>query len=275
MELLYTIVLQSDRHQLPTLALVSRVFCSAAQRLLFKDVPLVTLPRLIRLLRILASCPSLASFVRTLVIRTTSTLGLLDGFYILLSRALHHTSNLKELEIHIGGSHPKYLHGCAFRLKDLIIEAEWNAYTSNWVEEQSELECFSFIGPHSEYKAMRRDALPKLRRVSGPPMMLVTLVPGRPVERVQVNLAHPIFFNSGVLGNLSRALAFSTSLVSDLCVLIRNTSGITTTLDTWEIIDALNVIPEAIPNLQAFSLITGSCFINRVSSLSLSHLFSF
>ena len=254
---------------LPKLSLVSRTFCYEAQRILFRNIDVSSARKLVELLRILATRPALAALVRTWIIAPPRlSPSPLRSFYVLLSRALHQTRNLQQLELLMFGPYASFLVGCPFRLTKLGIGADWDEHMSRWFAEQTELRNLIFYGANCDPCGISGSALRNVQSLSGPPVALMHVVPGRPLDDVRLCLADPSDLQIHTLKEVARAMTTSSMKVVSFSVQMRSTSawqGAHDVLDKASIADALEPVARAIPQLTTFSFLFYRTFVSRVS----------
>ena len=254
---------------LPKLSLVNSTFCYEAQRILFKNIDVTSARKLILLLRILATRPALATLVRTWIIAPPRlSPSPLRSFYVLLSRALHQTRNLLQLELLMFGPYARFLVGCPFRLTKLGIGADWDEHMSQWLTEQTDLKNLIFYGANCDPCGIREGALRNVQSLSGPPVALMHVVPGRPLDDVRLCLADPSDLQIHTLQEVARSITTSTTKVMSFSVQMRSTSawqGAHDVLDKASIADALEPVARAIPYMTTFSFLFYRTFVSRVS----------
>lgn len=256
---------------LPSIALVSRTFAAEAQRVLFKDIRIASMPKLIQLLRILASRPVLAAYVRVLVISCgIIEPELLRAFYTLLSRALNQTRNLAMLDLPFFSPHSKFLLGSSVRLDEFRTGMDWDADFSRWLAEQDKLRFLNFYGVRCGPWELSEDALRDLCFIGGPPSVLKRVIPGRPITAVHVRVSGPFQLEADSLSQVAEAIASSSATVTYASVQVQY-NGVRSEedfmLDRHTVVAAFNALASALSSVTTLFFMPGRIFVDQVSHL--------
>ncbi|KAH8979636.1 hypothetical protein EDB92DRAFT_361065 [Lactarius akahatsu] len=163
---------------LTRLALVSHTFQEVAARLLYRNIPSLSVSHTTTLVETLASKPCLAAHTRTCEIGDMTFLdanrkGLLPpSFFEQLRSALHSMHRLTELTFLLNGPTSHVLVGAPFKLTKLTVSCDFDATFASWLTEQVSLRTAIFCGTFAEGVTLPADALPSLRRVTASPPTL-------------------------------------------------------------------------------------------------------
>lgn len=184
----------------------------------------------------------------------------LPAYFKLLSRALHNMTRLTELVILVDGQYSDLLIGCPFRLTKLTSSLHWDSVFTKWIQEQPELKTALFCGRYVVGTTIDSHALPNLTRVSAPPLILAAVVPGRPIEEVEICLVHPWLFNERLMSTTMRLMAFSTGPLRSIEIILHLSDS------TEDVLAAIRVIPQVVSNLHSLALhaVSGAVTIVRV-----------
>ncbi|KAI9509173.1 hypothetical protein F5148DRAFT_1189683 [Russula earlei] len=229
---------------LARIGVVCHTFQGVATRLLYRHIPSLSLSRTTRFLDTLASNPSLAAHTRTCEIgdasfADASRRGLLPpSFYKLLQRALHNMHRLTELTFLFNGPTSHVLLGAPFKLTKLTASCDFDATFTGWLTEQSSLHAAIFCGNFTTGVTLPADALPSLRRVAASPLALTCVVPGRPIQEVELCLVHPWSLNRDVLQTTMRIISFSKGPLDSLKIISHLAEPPETVLSALEAIPA-------------------------------------
>lgn len=249
-EIIYEIISFLSPSELARILALSRRLKAIVERVLYRDLEPNT-TRLIPCLKTIVAYPSVALVTRRLTIcDLTSRYDMLSGYLSLLGRALHSMPALRDLTLLLHGPHAKYFLGCPFRLRSLSTTLAWDDDFARWMEEQSELSSVMFGGALIKNAILPSRALPGISQISATPLILSSLVPGRPVRGVEICLLQPEYMNDDIMRIITQILLFSTKPISSIQIIAHIES-------TTETLKALNTIPENIPKLDSFALHVG------------------
>ncbi|EGO00262.1 hypothetical protein SERLA73DRAFT_160207, partial [Serpula lacrymans var. lacrymans S7.3] len=248
-EILHQILYTSDIATLTTLSTVNRTFQAVSEQVLYRNIKILPTQKTIRCLQTLAARPSLAGLIRSYEIDDITKEGdALPAFYKLLSRALHNMTRLTDLTILIEGRHSDILFGCPFNLRTLTSSLSWDTNFTKWMLEQPDITNAIFCGRYVVGCALEPTAITKLTRISASPLILAAVVPGRPLEEVEVCLVHPGLFNQNLLSTTMKILSFSTGPLHSLRV-ITNLGN-----SSQNILGALRTVSTTLSTLDSFFL---------------------
>lgn len=249
-EIIYGITNFLSPHELAGILTLSRCLKPIVERVLYRELE-PTKARVIPCLKTIVAYPSLASITRRLTICDLSrSYDILSDYLSLLSRALHCMPALTDLTLLLAGPHAKYFLGCPFKLRSLSTTLTWDDVFIRWMEEQSELSNVMFGGAFVNNTVLPPSALPKISQISATPLILSSVVPGRPVKGVEICLLQPEFMKDDIMWIITRILSFSTVPISSIRIIARVES-------MTETLRALNTIPENVPKLDSFALHAG------------------
>lgn len=267
MEVLDEIFSYAATPTLARLVLVCHTFQAVATRLLYRHVSALSLSRTTCFLETLASNPSLAAHTRMYEIgdvgfADASRRGLLPpSFFKLLQRALHNMHRLTELTLLLNGPISHVLLGAPFRLTKLTASCDFDSTFTVWLTEQTGLRAAIFCGNFTTGVTLPADALPLLRRVAAAPLTLACVIPGRPIQEVELCLVHPWSLNREVLQTTIRIIAFSKGPLDSLKVI----SHLAEPPET--VLSALEVIPTGLNSITKLALHAVSGSITDVRML--------
>lgn len=219
-------------------------FQGVAIRLLYRHIPSLSLSLTTRCLETLASNPYLAAHTRSCEIgdaalADASRKGLLPpSFFERLRRALHNMHRLTELTFLLNGSTSHVLPGAPFRLTKLTASCDFDMTFASWLTEQSGLHEAIFCGNFTPGVALPADSLPLLRRVAAAPLTLACVLPGRPIQEVELCLVHPWSLNREVVQMAMRIMSFSKGPVDSLKIITHLTEPSEIVLSSLEAIPA-------------------------------------
>ncbi|KAI0081881.1 hypothetical protein K474DRAFT_1655746 [Panus rudis PR-1116 ss-1] len=259
-ELIHEIIENLTYHDLPKVALVSKTIRVMAYSHLYRQLPSLSPRPTVLLMRTLASSVELAKLVRTLNISDLKSYTLVawtTAFYKLMSDALHNMLNLIDLRLYILGSYTSYLPGCPFQLQSLRIAGDWDKHLGRWLGEQHQITDLWVFSLKLDPVHIADAAVPHLARVMGPPSVVASLVPGRPVKVVDLSIAQQEHFIPDIMRPTCRILDHSMGPLSELIITVDITDMLLT--DVFETID---VVPEILPNLSLFTVFAARSFIN-------------
>ncbi|PCH43741.1 hypothetical protein WOLCODRAFT_164684 [Wolfiporia cocos MD-104 SS10] len=254
-EIFYEITLFTDYEDLTNLVLANRTFRSASEALIYRCLSLNDKRRkMIKCLQTLAAYPRLALHVRRLCIGKNIEDGhYFRSFFVLFQRALRNLVNLEEFNLYLHGSYAPYLFGAPFCIRKLTTACDWGPDFVRWLEEHPELQTLLFCAPRGRVADLPKGALPNLKRISGPPVIVTSCVPGRPIIEVEVCLMHPSLVHPDMLSRIARLVGFSTGPVRDLTIV-----AALERLGDADILSSFRVIPEELPKLEVFGIHTMS-----------------
>ncbi|KAH7914118.1 hypothetical protein BJ138DRAFT_1080146 [Hygrophoropsis aurantiaca] len=246
-EIIHEILFFTEHGTLAASALVNHTFRHISQRLLYRHMK-PPANRIISCLKTLASRPILAAITRRLTIADiTQSHHTLAAYLALLSRALHNTTSLTDLTLLLDGAYANILLGCSFRLRNLSTTLHWDSTFAQWMEEQTEIDDAMFGGTFVMGSTIDSGALRKLNRVSASPLILATVVPGRPVTDVEVCLMQSHLFKEDIMWTTTKIMSFSASPLRSLQIIA--------CMDSVEdTLAALAVIPENLNMLRSLSM---------------------
>ncbi|THH13220.1 hypothetical protein EW146_g6978 [Bondarzewia mesenterica] len=250
-EILDHIFAYADGPSLFSLSTCSHKFNAISTRILYRHIPSTSLSRTVKCLRTLASNADLASHTCIYEIGDMDWLNadtLLDSFFRLLRRAFHNMPNLSDLTYLLYGSTARALRGAPFHLIKLTASCDFDPAFANWLEGQHTLRTALFCGRYSSGASLSLNSLPALSRVSASPLILASVVPGRPVREIELCLVHPWQLNEEVLSMTVKIVSFSTGPVRSLQII----SHLTESVDT--VLAALRVIPSTMSTLDSLAL---------------------
>ncbi|KAI6125795.1 hypothetical protein EV401DRAFT_1937373 [Pisolithus croceorrhizus] len=249
-EIIYGIISFLSPSELAGILTLSRRLKPIVERVLYRELE-PNKARVIPCLKTIVAYPSLASTTRRVTICDLSrSYDMLSGYLSLLSRALHSMPVLTDLTLLLAGPHAKYFLGCPFRLRSLSTTLTWDDVFIQWMEEQSELSSVMFGGAFVSNSILPPNALPNISQISATPLILSSVVPGRPVKVVEIYLPQPECMKDDIMRIIMRILSFSTESISSIQIITRIES-------MAETLGALNTIPENIPKLDSFALHAG------------------
>ncbi|KAA1472918.1 hypothetical protein DENSPDRAFT_212398 [Dentipellis sp. KUC8613] len=262
-ELLYEIFILSDHQDLAILAQSSHIFHDISTRLLYRRIPFLSLPRSVRCLRTLSRNAQLASYTLSFEIgdmdsvdlKRTGTL--LGGFFGLLARAFRNMTRLTELSYLLFGPTSAPLVGAPFKLTNLTASCDFDPSFATFLTEQRSLQTALFCGRYITGTSVDFNALPALNRVSASPLVLASVVPGRPVREVELCLVHPWLLNADILETIVQIMSYSKGPLRSLQII----SHLTGPADI--ILNALAAVPKGLSGLEILALHAVSGSINN------------
>lgn len=249
-EIIYGIANFLSPPELAGILTLSRCLKPIVERVLYRELE-PTKASIIPCLKTIVAYPSLASITRRLTICDLSrSSDVLSDYLSLLSRALHSMPALTDLTLLLAGPHTEYFLGCPFKLRSLSTTLTWDDVFIRWMEEQPELSNVMFGGAFVNNTILPPSALPKISQISATPLILSSVVPGRPVKGVEICLLQPEYMKDDIMWIITRILSFSTVPISSIRIIARIES-------MAETLRALNTIPENVPKLDSFALHAG------------------
>jgi hypothetical protein len=131
---------------------------------------------------------------------------------------------------------------------------------TEWIQEQSELRTALFCGRCVIGTTIDSQALPNLTRVSASPLILAAVVPGRPIQDVEICLVHPWLLNEGLMSTTMKLIAFSTGPLKSLQIISHLSDS------TEDVLAAVSVIPRMVSKLDSLALhaVSGAVTVVRV-----------
>lgn len=254
---------------LTRLALVSHTFQEVAARLLYRNIPSLSVSHTTALVETLASKPCLAAHTRTCEIGDMTFLdanrkGLLPpSFFEQLRSALHSMHRLTELTFLLNGPTSHVLVGAPFKLTKLTVSCDFDATFASWLTEQASLRTAIFCGTFAEGVTLPADALPSLRRVTASPPTLACVVPGRSIREVDLCLVHPWSLSREVLQMSIRVISASKGPLDSLKII----SHLSEPTDI--VLSSLETIPSGLSSITKFALhaVSGSITDDILSGL--------
>ncbi|TFY80983.1 hypothetical protein EWM64_g3028 [Hericium alpestre] len=212
------------------------------------------MPQTISCLRTLANNPALAGHTLSYEVGDMDSLDfdrtkrLFSSFYRLLARALQNMIRLTALTYLMYGSVSHALVGAPFRLTKLTVSCDFDSGFATFLTQQRTLRTALFCGRYIPDTTLDYSALPELNRVSASPLILATVVPGRPVREVELCLVHPWLLNEDMVATTMQILSYSRGPLQSLQII----SHLTGT--TESILGALGAIPTGLAALDSFAL---------------------
>ncbi|TFY66841.1 hypothetical protein EVG20_g4254 [Dentipellis fragilis] len=262
-ELLYEIFVLADRQALATLALSSHTFHDISTRLLYRHIPFLSLPQSVRCLRTLSRNALLASYTLSFEIGDMDSLDLkrtgsvLGAFFGLLARAFRNMTRLTELSYLLFGPTSASLVDAPFKLTNLTASCDFDPSFATFLTEQRSLQTALFCGRYITGTSVDFNALPALNRVSASPLVLASVVPGRPVREVELCLVHPWLLNADILETTVQIMSYSKGPLRSLQII----SHLTGPADI--ILNALAAVPKGLSGLEILALHAVSGSINN------------
>jgi hypothetical protein len=260
-ELIHHIFIHADAASLVSLSSINHTFQSVSERIIYRHIEPTGPKKTIRCLKTLVARPSLASHTRTYGVGDLESFNdILTAFFKLLSRALHSMTRLTELTILLDGAFSDILFGCPFRLNKLTTALHWDSTFTKWVQEQPDLRIALFCGRYVVGTKIEPQALPNLHRISASPLILASVVPGRPVKDVEICLIHPWLLNEDLMLTTMKIMTFSTGPLTSLQIVSHLSQS------TEDVLAAVGVIPRVVSKLDslAFHAVTGSVTMVRI-----------
>lgn len=248
-------------------ALANHIFHSLATRFLYRHIE-ITRPAIgAKCLRTLSKNRANALHVQKFHVHddTCSNYPLLPGYYRLLHKALRNMDNLVGLSLLLSGPRSFILLGCRFRLRTFSTACHWDADLVKWLETQDDMTSALFCGKFDANAHLTSSALPRLQRVSASPLILAAVVPGRPVDEVELCLGQPWLLHAELVSTVLRILAHSTATLHTLQFITHISEYTEITLD------ALRSIPMHLPALSSLAMyiVQGALTQVGLSSFSL------
>jgi hypothetical protein len=262
-EIIQHIIIRAEFNSLCNLSQVNKPFQFCAERIMYRRIGPLSLTGKIRCLRSLTERPTLALNVRSF---EAGDLGeepiLFPAFFNLLSCALRHMKLLTELTLLFSGPFSHIFHDTPFSLTKLTSALHWDNVFTSWIVNQRNITAALLCGRFIRNTKLPPSALPRLSRVSASPLILASIVPGRPVKDVEVCLGHPWLFSEDLLATTMKILNFSSGPIESLQIVSHLADTTATT------IGAVSVIPRIIPQLNFLALHAVSGAFTTVCKIS-------
>ncbi|KAI0699496.1 hypothetical protein C8T65DRAFT_300442 [Cerioporus squamosus] len=195
-EILDFIFQELEYNQLPPVIRVNTLFQAIATRMLYRNIPDMSMARCIGCLKVLCSTPANAVLVRKLSI-DWSQHRVVSNLFRLLRDTFTHLSNLRHLSIELSPQDNHYglawvLGGLRSQLKTLGTSFRCDSQLAAVLETQPELIELCLRGFQTKQPFTLSDsAMPNLRSfrvVHAGPSVISAVVKGRPVEAVSLSM---------------------------------------------------------------------------------------
>ncbi|KAH9482617.1 hypothetical protein JR316_0004717 [Psilocybe cubensis] len=210
-ELLDAVALQLAPTDLAALSRVAPVFYHVAQRRLYRHLRLDSSS--LTCVFTLASCPHIASHVRSFEIRLSPQSTLLAAFYRRLALAIANMEELTSLVLAVDQAASWILRTPPHpRLRRFSSSFHLDHHLAHFLSKTDALLELHLDPPHdslSPVAPLQHGALPLLNQFTGPSQAAQLLVPGRPVEHIHLN-------SGDLTEDLAETLARSTVPITEL-----------------------------------------------------------
>ncbi|KZP31379.1 hypothetical protein FIBSPDRAFT_945389 [Athelia psychrophila] len=183
-DVLYSILDLTHPADLPALCRVDKELQCHASAILYRDLALVE-ANIIDVCSTLCRSPDLALRVKRFTVTPDATGRLIRDDYVLVAQTLQCLTNLQSLKFLFYGTNSWMLEHCTFKLRSFYSTLDADTALLSFLSTQPELTTVNLRADVQNHQ-LPLPSLPNLTHIAGPFSWVSQLVPGRPVEEMQI-----------------------------------------------------------------------------------------